>query len=259
MTPAEESQNTSLVSHLIELRSRLLKMLVGVGVIFIALLPFANVLFNYVSAPLRAMLPAESASMIAIDVASPFLTPLKLSFLVSVLIALPYLFYQIWAFVAPGLYRHERRLVFPLVLSSTLLFYGGMVFAYFVVFPLMFKFFIALAPEGVAVMTDIHRYLNFIIKIFIAFGIAFETPIATLLLVHTGTVTPKRLSSNRPYIIIGSFVLGMLLTPPDVFSQVLLALPLWGLFELGLLLSRLIPAASLADGSGGGKADTKTL
>lgn len=259
MTSTEESQGASLVSHLIELRSRLLKMLAATGVVFIVLLPFANVLFDYVSAPLRAMLPMESAGMIAIDVASPFLTPLKLSFLAAVLLALPYLFYQIWAFVAPGLYRRERRLVFPLVVSSTLLFYTGMVFAYFVVFPLMFKFFVAVAPEGVAVMTDIHRYLNFIIKIFIAFGIAFEMPIATLLLVRTGTVTPQGLSRNRPYIIIGSFVLGMLLTPPDVFSQVLLALPLWGLFELGLWLSRLMPAPSLEDEHGNGKADTKTL
>ena len=248
-----------MVSHLIELRSRLLKILAATGIVFIALLPFANALFDYVSAPLRAMLPIESAGMIAIDVASPFLTPLKLSFLAAVLIALPYLFYQVWAFVAPGLYRRERRLVFPLVVSSTLLFYTGMIFAYFVVFPLMFKFFVAVAPEGVAVMTDIHRYLNFIIKIFIAFGIAFEMPIATLLLVRTGTVTPQDLSRNRPYIIIGSFVLGMLLTPPDVFSQVLLALPLWGLFELGLWLSRLMPALPLEDGHGNGKTDTKTL
>lgn len=259
MASTEEPQGASLVSHLIELRSRLLKILAATGIVFIALLPFANALFDYVSAPLRAMLPIESAGMIAIDVASPFLTPLKLSFLAAVLIALPYLFYQVWAFVAPGLYRRERRLVFPLVVSSTLLFYTGMIFAYFVVFPLMFKFFVAVAPEGVAVMTDIHRYLNFIIKIFIAFGIAFEMPIATLLLVRTGTVTPQDLSRNRPYIIIGSFVLGMLLTPPDVFSQVLLALPLWGLFELGLWLSRLMPALPLEDGHGNGKTDTKTL
>ena len=243
MADNEELPGGSLVSHLIELRSRLLKMAVFVGLVFLVLLPFANTLFEHVSAPLRAFLPGESADMIAIDVASPFLTPLKLSFLVAVLVSLPWLFYQMWAFVAPGLYRREKRLVFPLVLSSTLLFYTGMAFAYFIVFPLMFKFFTSMAPEGVAVMTDIHRYLNFIVKIFIAFGIAFETPIATLLLVRSGAVTPERLSRNRPYIIIGSFVLGMLLTPPDVFSQVLLALPLWGLFELGLLLSRLLPAS----------------
>ena len=225
----------------------LLKIAAAVGVVFIALLPFANPLFEYLSAPLQVLLPPESASMIAIDVASPFLTPLKLALLASVLIALPYVLYQIWAFIAPGLYRHERQLVFPLVLSSTLLFYGGLAFAYYVVFPLVFQFFTSIAPDGVAVMTDIHRYLNFVIKIFIAFGIAFEMPIATLLLVRTGTVSVASLSRNRPYIIIGAFVLGMLLTPPDVFSQILLALPLWGLFELGLLLARMMPASSPLD------------
>ena len=281
MADAEATHSTSLISHLIELRSRLLKMVAGIAVIFIALLPFANTLFEYLSAPLQAFLPPATATMIAIDVTSPFLTPLKLSLLVSVLIALPYLLYQVWAFVAPGLYRHEQRLVFPLVLSSTVLFYAGMAFAYYLVFPLMFQFFTSVTPEGVAVATDIHRYLSFVTKIFIAFGIAFEMPIATLLLVRSGVVSGESLSRNRPYIIIGSFVLGMVLTPPDVFSQVLLALPLWGLFELGLLLARFMPSslfrrpsstrlpglllarfmpsAPLPDGQGGDKSSGKAL
>jgi sec-independent protein translocase protein TatC len=178
--------------------------------------------------------------MIAIEVASPFLIPFKLTLMLAVVLAVPYLLYQVWAFVAPGLYRHERRLVFPILVSSTLLFYLGMAFAYYVVFPLVFGFFTASAPEGVAVMTDISRYLDFVILIFLAFGAAFEVPIVTVVLVSMGVTTPQVLAKKRPYVIVGAFVIGMVLTPPDIISQSLLALPMWVLFELGLLASRIL-------------------
>ena len=182
--------------------------------------------------------------MIAIEVAAPFLVPFKLALLLSLLVAMPYLLYQLWAFVAPGLYRNEQNIVLPLVISSTLLFYLGVVFAYFVVFPLMFGFFTAVAPTSVTVMTDMTHYLNFVFKIFLAFGIAFEVPVATLLLVRIGAMTPARLAAKRPYLIVGAFVAGMVLTPPDILSQVLLAIPIWLLFELGLVLARWLPTAS---------------
>jgi len=182
----------------------------------------------------------EGSSMVAIDVASPFLTPFKLVFLISIVLAIPVIFYHAWAFIAPGLYSNEKRLVFPLLVSSSLLFYVGMAFAYFIVFPLMFGFFTRAAPQGVAVMTDIGRYLDFVLKIFIAFGIAFEVPIVTLVLVKLDITTPNQLADKRPYVIVGAFIMGMLLTPPDVISQILLAIPVWLLFELGLALSRLM-------------------
>ena len=237
MKTPDAAEETSLLSHLTELRARLLRTFIGVGVIFIALFPFANPLYERLSAPLMKHLP-QGGSMVAIEVASPFLTPFKLTLLLALVIALPYVFHQAWAFVSPGLYRRERRLALPLMVSSTLLFYTGMAFAYFVVFPLMFAFFNAVAPEGVTVMTDISRYLSFVIKIFIAFGLAFEVPVLTVLLVKTGVTTPARLAAKRPYIIVGAFVVGMVLTPPDVISQVLLAIPVWLLFEAGLVLTR---------------------
>ena len=178
-------------------------------------------------------------TMIATQVASPFLAPFKLTVFVAVLISVPYIFYQAWAFVAPGLYLHERRLALPLLFSSTLLFYLGCAFAYFVVFPLVFGFFTAIAPEGVTIMTDITHYLDFVLMLFLAFGVAFEVPVATYLMVRTGITTVESLSTKRPYIIVGAFVIGMLLTPPDVISQTLLALPMWVLYELGLLLCKL--------------------
>lgn len=226
-----------LVEHLIELRSRLLKGIVAVGIILLALLPFTNELYTLLAAPLLRHLPAGT-SMIATEVASPFLTPFKLALVASIFLAMPALLYQLWAFVAPGLYQHERTLIFPLLLTSTVLFYLGAAFAYFVVFPLVFGFFVMAAPEGVTVMTDISKYLDFVLTLFFAFGFAFEVPIATILLVWSGATSPEALVKKRPYIIVGAFVIGMLLTPPDVISQTLLAVPMWLLFEVGVFFSR---------------------
>lgn len=234
--PDLDENEQPLLFHLIELRDRLLRMVLVVAVLFVMLVPFSNTLFSMLSGPLLAHMP-EDGSMIAIEVASPFLIPFKLTLFLAVFIAIPYVLYQLWSFVAPGLYRHERRLVVPLLVSSTLLFYAGAAFAYFVVFPLVFAFFTAAAPEGVSVMTDISRYLDFVLTLFFAFGAAFEVPVVTVLLVMTGMTTQKALREKRPYVIVGAFVLGMLLTPPDVISQTLLAIPVWLLFELGLYFS----------------------
>jgi sec-independent protein translocase protein TatC len=234
--PDLDESEQPLLFHLIELRDRLLRMVLVVAVLFVMLVPFSNTLFSMLSGPLLAHMP-EDGSMIAIEVASPFLIPFKLTLFLAVFIAIPYVLYQLWSFVAPGLYRHERRLVVPLLVSSTLLFYAGAAFAYFVVFPLVFAFFTAAAPEGVSVMTDISRYLDFVLTLFFAFGAAFEVPVVTVLLVMTGMTTQKALREKRPYVIVGAFVLGMLLTPPDVISQTLLAVPGWLVFELGLYFS----------------------
>ena len=226
-----------LLAHLIELRDRMLRIVLVVLAVFVVLFPFANDLYTLLAEPLMAHLPSGS-SMIATEVASPFLTPFKLTLIAAIFIGIPVILYQFWAFIAPGLYQHERRMVFPLVISSTLLFYAGMAFAYFVVFPLVFGFLVSVAPEGVSVMTDISKYLDFVLKLFFAFGVAFEVPIATILLVWMGATTPEKLTSKRPYIIVGAFVVGMLLTPPDVISQSLLAIPVWLLFEVGVVFSR---------------------
>ncbi|WP_018860937.1 twin-arginine translocase subunit TatC [Thioalkalivibrio sp. ALJ3] len=236
--PSPEATET-LLTHLIELRDRILRMFIAILVVFLVLFPFANPIYTWLADPLMQHLP-EGTSMIAIDVAAPFLIPFKLVLLLAVVISIPYLLYQVWAFVAPGLYSHEKNLALPLVASSTILFYLGMAFAYFVVFPLIFAFFTATAPEGVAVMTDISRYLAFVIMLFIAFGIAFEMPVATILLVSLGATTPEKLAKKRPYVIVGVFLVGMVLTPPDIISQTLLALPMWLLFEIGLVLSRIM-------------------
>ncbi len=242
MPDTAEDQEQSFLQHLIELRSRLLKACGSVLVVLLALLPFSRQLYEALASPLMAQLP-EGSNMIAIDVASPFLTPFKLTLLVAVMVAIPIVMYQLWAFVAPALFKHEKRLARPLLLSSVFLFYTGVAFAYFVVFPLVFGFLTKVAPEGVAVMTDISKYLDFVMTLFFAFGIAFEVPIATIILVATGITTADKLASWRPYIIVGAFALGMILTPPDVISQTLLALPLWLLFEIGIVFSRiLIPA-----------------
>jgi len=233
-----DGKEQSLLDHLIELRDRLLHMVVAVLVLFLLLFPFSEQIFTAVAQPLLALMP-EGTSMIATSVTSPFLVPFKLVMLVAVLLAVPYLLHQLWAFVAPGLYSHEKRLAAPLLISSVLLFYCGIAFAYFVVFPLLFRFFIAVAPEGVAVMTDIGQYLDFIIAIFFAFGIAFEVPVATFLLILAGATTADAMAKKRPYIIVGAFVIGMMLTPPDVISQSLLAIPMWALFEIGLIMSRI--------------------
>lgn len=234
-----EDQELSFLQHLVELRSRLLKSCVAVLVVLVVLLPFSRQLYQILAAPLMSKMPAGS-SMIAIDVASPFLTPFKLTLLVSVMVAIPVVLYQMWAFVAPALFKHEKRLARPLLLSSIFLFYAGCAFAYFVVFPLIFGFLTRVAPEGVAVMTDISKYLDFVMTLFIAFGITFEVPIATIILVATGITTVDKLTSYRPYIIVGAFALGMVLTPPDIISQTLLALPMWLLFEIGIIFARIL-------------------
>lgn len=226
-----------LVSHLLELRKRLLWSLIAVGVVFAPLAVIANKLFTWLSGPLLSQMPVGS-SLIATEVASPFLAPFKLAMLVAVVISLPWILYQVWAFVAPGLYVRERQLVFPLLASSTLLFYTGMAFAYYVVFPLIFGFFVNTAPEGVAVMTDISRYLDFVLAMFIAFGIAFETPVAIVLACWVGITTPAKLASYRPYVLVAAFIIGMLLTPPDVVSQTLLAIPMYLLYEAGVFCAR---------------------
>lgn len=228
-----------LIAHLAELRNRVLRSLACVFVVFLGLSVFANDIYSLIAGPLLAQLPEES-SMIATEVAAPFLVPFKLTFFAAVFVCVPYLLYQAWAFVAPGLYQNERRLVLPLITSSVLLFYLGNAFAFFIVFPLLFAFLTSVAPAGVTVMTDIGHYLNFILKMFFAFGIAFEVPIAIILLVWTGISSVESLSKKRPYIIIGAFTVGMLLTPPDIISQVLLALPVWLLYEVGLILGRFV-------------------
>jgi len=225
------------ISHLVELRDRLVRMVVAILLVFLVLFPFANDIYTFVAEPIRAQLPPGS-QMIATQVASPFLTPFKLALVVAVFVAMPYLLVQFWGFVAPGLYTHEKRLALPLVSSSIVLFYLGMLFAYYAVFPLVFGFFSAVTPEGVAQMPDIAFYLEFVLKLFFAFGIAFEIPIATILLVAIGATTPEALRRKRPYVIVGVFVAGMLLTPPDVISQTMLALPMWLLFEAGIFFSR---------------------
>ncbi len=234
----EIDKEQSLMDHLLELRDRLLHMVLAILIVFVALFAFSEDIFTIAAQPLLGLMP-EGTSMIATGVTSPFLVPFKLVLLLSVLLTIPYLLHQLWAFIAPGLYRHEKRMATPILISSVLLFYCGIAFAYFVIFPILFGFFIGVAPEGVAVMTDIGQYLDFIIAIFLAFGIAFEVPVATFLLIAAGVTTADKLAAKRPYIIIGAFVIGMMLTPPDVISQSLLAVPIWLLFELGLLSARL--------------------
>ena len=227
------------ISHLVELRTRLLRIVSGVLLVFVALSPFSNPIYSMLAGPLTRHMPAQS-SMIAIDVLSPFLTPLKFTLVLAVFITIPWILYQVWAFIAPGLYQKEKRLALPVLISSTLLFYCGMAFAYFVIMPIFFAFITSTAPEGVAVMTDINRYLDFVMTIFFAFGVAFEVPVATVILVLIGIVTPEAMAAKRPYVIVGAFVVGMLLTPPDVISQTLLAVPMWLLFEVGIFVSRLL-------------------
>ncbi|MCP4388072.1 MAG: twin-arginine translocase subunit TatC [Gammaproteobacteria bacterium] len=235
----EEEKSGSLMSHLVELRDRVVRMVVAVLVIFMGLFYWANDIYVYLAEPLTRHLP-EGANMIAIDVASPFLTPFKLVLMLSVFLAMPVILHQLWSFVAPGLYSNEKRIAGPLLVSSILLFYGGVAFAYYVVFPLVFGFFTRVGPEIVNISTDIGRYLDFVLALFFGFGLAFEVPIATIILVAIGLTTPKKLSEKRPYVIVGAFIIGMLLTPPDVISQVLLAFPVWILFEAGLIASRII-------------------
>jgi sec-independent protein translocase protein TatC len=234
-----QTHHQPLIEHLIELRDRLLRVIYCLAISFGILFMFQTDIYAIVAKPLLNVLP-EGAGMIATDVASPFFTPMRLTFFVSILITIPYFLYQTWAFIAPGLYQKEKRFAFPLLSSSVLLFFTGMAFAYFVVFPLIFRFMAGIQLEGVTTQTDISKYLDFVLHMFLAFGFIFEIPIATLLMIRSGIVTVEGLSQKRPYIIVACFVIGMLLTPPDIMSQFLLAIPMWLLFEIGLLLGRWI-------------------
>jgi len=236
---ANEEGSGNLMSHLVELRDRVMRMVIAILVIFLCLFYWANDIYTYLAVPLTSHLP-EGSTMIAIDVASPFLTPFKLVLMLSIFLAMPVILYQFWAFVAPGLYKTEKRIAGPLLISSILLFYAGIAFAFYVVFPLVFGFFTSVGPEMVNISTDIGRYLDFVLSLFFGFGLAFEVPIATIILVAVGITTPKKLGQMRPYVIVGAFVIGMLLTPPDIISQVLLAVPMWILFEAGLIAAKIM-------------------
>jgi len=237
MSPEAKSSYT-LFDHLLELRNRLLRAIIGVLVVFCSLAYFAQDIYQYLAQPLLATMP-DGTQMIATDVASPFFAPFKLTIVLSIFVAMPYILYQVWSFIAPGLYSNEKRMVAPLMFGSTLLFYSGIAFAYYVVFPLAFSFFTSVAPEGVTIATDISSYLDFVLKLFFAFGAAFEIPIAIILMCWTGMTDPDSLRAKRPYVIVGAFVIGMLLTPPDIISQTLLAVPMFLLFEVGILVASL--------------------
>ena len=232
MTPKE----MTLVQHLVELRDKLLHSVIAILVIFIAIFPFANEVYGFIATPIMSVLPVDT-NIIAIGVISPFLTPLKMALIFAVYISMPYLLYQVWSFVAPALYKHERQMVLPLVVSSTILFYAGLIFSFYIVFPVIFGFLSSIGPSIVDFTPDIQYYLDFVLKVSFAFGVAFEVPIATILLIMFGVTTVEKLKKNRPYVVIGAFVLGMLLTPPDIISQTLIAIPMWLLFEAGLIFA----------------------
>jgi len=234
-----EEGSGNLMSHLVELRDRVMRMVIAILGIFLCLFYWANDIYTYLAVPLTSHMP-EGSTMIAIDVASPFLTPFKLVLMLSIFLAMPVILYQFWAFVAPGLYKTEKRIAAPLLISSIILFYAGIAFAFYVVFPLVFGFFTSVGPEMISISTDIGRYLDFVLSLFFGFGLAFEVPIATIILVAVGITTPKKLGQMRPYVIVGAFVIGMLLTPPDIISQVLLAVPMWILFEGGLIAAKIM-------------------
>jgi len=229
----------SFMSHLIELRDRLLRCVVALVLVFLCLFPWAKDLYAFLAQPMLASLP-EGGQLIATEVTAPFFVPVKVTLMTALVVALPYLLYQVWAFVAPGLYAHEKKLVVPLVVTSSLLFLCGMAFAYFLVFPVVFHFMVSVAPEGVAVMTDIGKYLDFVISLFLAFGVTFEVPVAVVILVKVGMVSVATLKEIRPYVIVGAFVIGAIFTPPDVVSQIMLAVPLWILYEIGIFVSQWI-------------------
>lgn len=231
----------SFLSHLVELRDRLLRAILAIVIVFVCLFPWAKELYSLLAQPLLSSLP-QGGQMIATDVVGVFLVPMKVALMVAFVVALPYVLYQAWAFIAPGLYSHERRLILPLVIASTGLFLAGMSFAYLFVFPVVFKFMASIAPEGVAWMTDIEKYLSFVLTMFVAFGVTFEVPVIVIVLVRTGIVSVQKLREVRPYVIVGAFVIGAVLTPPDVLSQLMLAVPLWVLYELGILLARFVSA-----------------
>ena len=235
----EQLPSQPFLEHIIEFRDRALKSILSVLIIFSGLFSFSNELYLYVSEPIRAFIP-ESSGMIATEVASPFLTPFKLTLVISLFAAMPYILFQIWAFLAPGLYQREKKIAIPLFVSSVILFYTGMAFAYYIVFPLVFMFFASTVPDGITIMPDMRSYLNFALKLFFAFGVSFEIPIGVVILSWMGAVNPEKLAAKRPFVFVGCFFFGMLLTPPDVISQILLAVPMWLLFELGILFGRLI-------------------
>jgi sec-independent protein translocase protein TatC len=239
MSENEVFESQPLMTHLVEFRNRVLRSVLAVLIIFAGLFSFSNKIYLYISEPIRAFLPADT-SMIATEVASPFLTPFKLTLVLSVFAAMPFILYQTWAFLAPGLYKREKKIVLPLFFSSVFLFYAGMAFAYYVVFPLVFMFFTSIAPDGISVMPDIRSYLDFVLKLFFAFGLSFEIPIAVVILSWMGAVEPNNLAKKRPYVFVLCFILGMLLTPPDIISQTLLAVPMWLLFEVGILFGRIV-------------------
>ena len=239
MTDSQATAKQPLMAHLLELRNRLLRVFIVVLVIFAALFPFSESLYLYISEPLRAFLPSTS-TMIATEVTSPFLTPFKLALVSAMFVSMPYILYQLWAFVAPALYKQEKKIALPLFCASVILFYTGMAFAYYLVFPLVFLFFTSVAPEGISVMPDIRAYLDFVLKLFMAFGLSFQIPIAVVILSWLGTVNPTKLATKRPYVFVLCFAVGMLLTPPDIISQALLAIPMWLLFEVGILFGRLV-------------------
>jgi sec-independent protein translocase protein TatC len=245
----EKLAESSLLSHLLELRDRLLRALVATLVIAVPCLYFANEIFTWLSAPLRAQLPAGTG-LIATSVVAPFMTPFKLALLAAIFFAMPVILYQVWAFVAPGLYRHERRFALPLFVSSVVLFYAGATFAYFVVFPLVFRFFVMTTPEGVQMLTDMTQYMDFAVLLFFAFGLAFEIPVATVLLVRTGLVKREALTKNRGYVLLGIFIIAAFLTPPDPISQTMMALPMYALYEAGVLMSRVLVRAQPPDPEG---------
>ncbi|BBM01439.1 twin-arginine translocase subunit TatC [Microbulbifer sp. GL-2] len=243
MSDQAKDSHQPFIDHLIELRDRLLRTLLVVVVFFACLVPFASDIYNFIANPLQERLVGD-AGMIATEVTSTFLTPFKTTFIVSFFIAIPFVLYQAWAFIAPGLYKNEKRIAVPILITSVFLFYAGVAFAYFVVFPILFDFFVGTAHEDIKVMPDMRSYLDLVLKLFFAFGFAFEIPIATVLLIWSGAVDAKTLASKRPYVIVGCFLIGMLLTPPDVISQSLLALPMWLLFEVGILFGRWIKRGS---------------
>jgi sec-independent protein translocase protein TatC len=231
-----EIKNMSFVQHMVELRNILLHSAIAILVIFAGLFPFANEVYAFIAAPIINVLPADS-SIIAIGVISPFLTPLKMVLIIAVYLAMPYLLYQVWSFIAPALYQHEKQMIVPLVVSSTLLFYAGLLFSFYIVFPVIFSFLSSIGPSVVDFTPDIQYYLDFVLKVSFAFGVAFEVPIATILIIMFNMTTIEKLKKNRPYVVIGAFVLGMLLTPPDIISQTLIAIPMWLLFEAGLIFA----------------------
>ncbi|MEY8211799.1 MAG: twin-arginine translocase subunit TatC [Gammaproteobacteria bacterium] len=255
---AEKSQQLEkmpIVEHLVELRSALLRSVIAIVIFFLVLFPFADDIYTFIAAPIVQAIPGSN--LIAIGVISPFLTPLKMSLFLAIYLAMPYLLYQLWSFTAPALYRHEKKLIMPLVISSTILFYIGLLFSFYIVFPVIFTFLSSVGPESVDFAPDIQYYLDFILKVSFAFGVAFEVPIATILLIMFGATTPERLKKNRAYIIIGSFALGMILTPPDVISQILIAIPIWLLFEVGLFFAPFFKVRETVKQSNNKKSETQ--